>query len=60
MGFAFGLVGFLIDGVVYASQMISYNELLAKRENETIEAVKKYEYEEAMEFVKEIRCKSLN
>ncbi len=86
MGFAFGLVGFLIDGVVlgfigntggftdqwqdlrytqafasiasfctvvyfyydfishnkknkkvYASQMISYNELLARRENETIE-----------------------
>ncbi|KLD68915.1 sulfurtransferase [Xanthomonas pisi DSM 18956] len=53
-------VGYWYQGRHYRARLREWKVQCAKAQAQYDEAVKKYEYEEAMELVKEIRCKSLN
>ncbi|AIA80008.1 hypothetical protein DQ003_12645 [Salmonella enterica subsp. enterica] len=53
-------VGYWYQGRHHRARLREWKVQCAKAQAQYDEAVKKYEYEEAMEFVKEIRCKSLN
>lgn len=53
-------VGYWYQGRHHRARVREWKVQCAKARAQYDEAVKKYEYEEAMEFVKEIRCKSLN
>ena len=53
-------VGYWYQGRHHRARLREWKVQCAKAQAQYNEAVKKYEYEEAMEFVKEIRCKSLN
>ncbi|XAO14244.1 hypothetical protein [Escherichia phage JM10] len=53
-------VGYWHQGRHHRARLREWKVQCAKAQAQYDEAVKKYEYEEAMEFVKEIRCKSLN
>ena len=52
--------GYWHQGRHHRARLREWKVQCAKAQAQYDEAVKKYEYEEAMEFVKEIRCKSLN
>lgn len=53
-------VGYWYQGRHHRARLREWKVQCAKAQAQYDEAVKKYEYDEAMEFVKEIRCKSLN
>lgn len=53
-------VGYCYQGRHHRARLREWKVQCAKAQAQYDEAVKKYEYEEAMEFVKEIRCKGLN
>lgn len=53
-------IGYWYQGRHHRSRVREWRVQCAKARAIYDEAVKKYEYKEVMEFVKEIRCKSLN